>query len=263
MTKKLALAGKVVVVIGGASGIGAALCRLLAAQHAKVIIADVALPAALQLAQQLGAAAHSVDVRSPDSVETLIEDVVAKHGVIHFLINSAGVLVQGNAEDFNQEEWTRVLNINAQGAVVAAMSAYRRMVRQGFGHIINISSVSGLNATPLCLPYVTSKYAVVGLSLGLRAEAKAHGIHVSVVCPGNVATPMVSAMARKPFFLTPIISPEYAAQQVLHGILRNRPIIVFPTYALVFWWLERIMPWLSSILRDIIVKKAIRRSATI
>jgi NAD(P)-dependent dehydrogenase (short-subunit alcohol dehydrogenase family) len=254
---------KVAVVIGGASGIGAALCRLLAQEGARVIVADLDFPRAKELARELGgpAKAFEVDIATGESVRALIENSVAGQGAIHLLINSAGVLVQGDAEDLTDADWSRVLHVNMHGAVTATMAAYRVMVDQGFGHIVNISSLSGLNPPPFSLPYVTSKYAVVGLSIALRAEAKPHGVKVSVVCPGNVATPMISALAHQPSRLTPTISSQHAAKEILRGIRLNRPVIVFPAYARVFWLLERIAPWLSSALRGLIVTKAVRRNA--
>ena len=254
---------KVAVVIGGASGIGAALCRLLAEEGARVTVADLDFPRAKVLARELGgpAEAFEVDIATGESVRALIENSVAGQGAIHLLINSAGVVVQGDAKDLTDADWSRVLNINMHGAATATMAAYRVMVNQGFGHIVNISSLSGLNPPPFSLPYVTSKYAVVGLSIALRAEAKPHGVKVSVACPGNVATPMISALPHQPSRLTPTISAQHAAKEILRGIRLNRPVIVFPAYARVFWLLERIAPWLSSVLRSLIVTKAIRRNA--
>jgi NAD(P)-dependent dehydrogenase (short-subunit alcohol dehydrogenase family) len=231
---------------------------LLTEERATVIIADMNILRAQKLAEELGrpAEAREVDITSPESVNTLIQNCVAGYGAIHLLINSAGVMVQGDAQDFTNAEWSSVLSVNLQGSVTATMAAYRVMANQGFGHIVNLASLSGLNAPPFFLPYVTSKYAVVGLSIALRAEAEPHGVKVSVVCPGNVATPMISAALHKPSRLTPTISPQRAAQEILHGIRLNRSIIVFPAYARMFWHLERAAPWLSSLLRGLIVKNA-------
>ncbi len=254
---------KMAVVIGGASGIGAALCRLLSKERARVVVADLDFPRAEALARELGgpAEAFKVDITNRESVEALIAHSLAQ-GAIHLLINSAGILVQGEAQDLTETDWSRVLSINMHGAITATMSAYRVMVKQGFGHIVNMASLSGLNPPPFHLPYVTSKYAVVGLSIALRAEAKPHGVKVSVVCPGNVATPMISALPHRPSRLTPTISPEFAAVEILRGVRLNRPVIVFPAYARVFWLLERNTPWLSSVLRGLIVTKAGRSKAS-
>jgi NAD(P)-dependent dehydrogenase (short-subunit alcohol dehydrogenase family) len=254
---------KVVVVIGGASGIGAALCRLLAEEHATIIVADLNLPRAQELARELGKSASAFEVNTvvAESVHALIASCLAVHGAIHLLINSAGVLTQGAAEDFTDAEWSRVLNINLRGTVTTTMAAYRLMLDQGFGQIVNIASLSGLNGNPFSLPYVTSKCGVVGLSIALRAEAQAHGVEVSVVCPGNVATPMISAVACKPSRLTPTISVQRAAAEILRGIRCNRSVIVFPAYARILWRIERFAPWLSAMLRNVIVAKANRRVA--
>jgi NAD(P)-dependent dehydrogenase (short-subunit alcohol dehydrogenase family) len=231
---------------------------LLTEERATVIIADMNLPRAQKLAEELGrpAEAREVEITSPESVNTLIQNCLAGYGAIHLLINSAGIMVHGDAQDFSNAEWSSVLNVNLQGSVTATMAAYRVMAKQGFGHIVNLASLSGLNAPPFFLPYVTSKYAVVGMSIALRAEAEPHGVKVSVVCPGNVATPLTSAALHRPSRLTPTVSPQRAAREILHGICLNKSIIVFPAYARMFWRLERAAPWLSSMLRGLIVKNA-------
>jgi NAD(P)-dependent dehydrogenase (short-subunit alcohol dehydrogenase family) len=249
---------KVAIVIGGASGIGAAVCRLLAKERAIVVVADLDFPRARDLARELGgtAEAFEVDIADSGSVQSLIEKCAASRGAIHLLINSAGVLVQGKAQTFTDAGWSRVLDINLRGAATATMAAYRVMLAQGFGHIVNIASLGALNPPPFSLPYVTSKYGVVGLSIALRAEARPHGVKVSVACPGNVDTPMLSAVPKQPSRLTPKISPSHAAREILRGIRRNRPVIAFPLYARLFWLLERLAPWLSSLLRSLIVRKS-------
>lgn len=205
---------KVAVVIGGASGIGAALCRLLAERGAAVIVADLDLVHAKELAHKLGgpARAREVNVTIPESVQTLIKNCIAERP-IDLLIDSAGILAQGDAKDFTSDKWFNVLNINLLGSITATMAAYRVMAHQGYGHIVNIASLSGLNAPPFFLPYVTSKYAVIGMSIALRAEARPNGVKGSVVCPGNVDTPLISSVPRKPSWLTPTITPQRAARE--------------------------------------------------
>jgi NAD(P)-dependent dehydrogenase (short-subunit alcohol dehydrogenase family) len=252
---------KVAVIVGGASGVGAALCRLLASQHAHVIIADSALIDAQHLAKELSAEAMFVDVSSRESVEEMMRSIVGNHRRIDILVNSAATLVNGSASEFTDEEWDRVIKVNTFGTVFSTMSVYRQMVSQGSGHIVNIASLSGLNPQPFFLPYVTSKCAVIGLSLALRAEAAPLGVKVSVVCPGNVATPMLARLNLEPkrSWLMPTITAEYAARRIMRGAHRNRAVIVFPMYALVLWWLERFVPWLSSALRSAIVRRALAR----
>jgi NAD(P)-dependent dehydrogenase (short-subunit alcohol dehydrogenase family) len=248
---------KVSVVIGGGSGIGAAVCRLLVEDGARVVVADRDFDRAKNLTVELGGCARAceVDITCEESVQAFIQDTVAAEGGIDLLVNSAGVLARGDARDFTNSDWSSVLNINLNGAITATMAAYRVMAGQGFGHIVNVASLSGLNAPPFFLPYVTSKYAVVGFSLALRAEAKSHGVNVSVVCPGNVDTPMISALSQQLSRATPAISPARAAEEILRGIRLNKQMIVFPGYARLFWFLERNAPWLSSALRDLSVAK--------
>jgi NAD(P)-dependent dehydrogenase (short-subunit alcohol dehydrogenase family) len=250
----------IILVAGGASGIGEALCRLfaLAKPPAQVIVADVNILRAQELASEIGGDAILVDLSDPESVEKMVSQCVERYAGIDLFINSAGVLARGSAETFTAEGWDRTLNLNLRGAVLATVAVYRQMMKQRSGHIVNIASLSGLNAPPFCLPYVTSKYGLVGFSHALRSEAKQYGIKVSVVCPGNVATPMIAPFMDSLSKLTPSISPETAARAIIRGVQSNSATIVFPAYARVMWLIERWTPWLSAWLRDYISAKSLQ-----
>jgi short-subunit dehydrogenase len=130
------------------------------------------------------------------------------------------------------------------------------MVQQGRGHIVNTASLAGLLPYPTNLPYTTTKHAVVGLSLALRAEAADLGVKVSVVCPGTVQTRMYTASpmlnvrseqtpAALPFKL---MEADSAAQRILAGVARNQPVIIFPLYARMLWWVYRMRAtWLNPL----------------
>jgi len=134
------------------------------------------------------------------------------------------------------------------GVLYGAVAAYKIMARQDFGHIVNISSLSGLIPFPTNIPYSTTKYAIVGLSVGLRTEGEALGVKVSAVCPGFVESNIYTAseavnvskedlMEIFPFRKVPV---HDAAKKILRGIERNDAIIVFPGYAKFIWLLHRL-----------------------
>jgi NAD(P)-dependent dehydrogenase (short-subunit alcohol dehydrogenase family) len=246
---------QVVLIAGGASGIGEALCRELASQSSQVIIADLNGSAADKLAREIGAFAIAADLADDLSTAEMIGACLGRYSRIDVFINCAGILARGAAETFTPEDWDRSLDLNLRGAVLASLAIYRQMLKQGSGHIVNIASLSGLNAAPFCLPYVTTKYGLVGFSHALRSEARRFGIRVSVVCPGNVATPMIAAHISSLSKATPPIPPEAAARAILRGIRSNRDTIVFPAYARVMWLLERWVPWLSGWFRNYIASK--------
>jgi short-subunit dehydrogenase len=132
------------------------------------------------------------------------------------------------------------------------------MIDQGFGHIVNTASLAGLLPFPMGVPYAMTKHAVVGLSVSLRAEAKAHGVRVSAVCPGVIDTPILDAegppdlprtslagRGREMFMHSnrgPAYPPERLAQDVLRGVERDRAIIIAPARARTAWLVSRLAP---------------------
>jgi len=215
------------------------------------VIADRDLAKASDLAREIGplACAEVVDVADPASVQSLFDRCRSHVKTIDLVVNSAGVLMQGAAESISDKDWARVIGVNLLGTIYVSMAAYREMTKQGHGQIVNIASGSALNAPPFQLPYASSKYGAFGFTLGLRAEGARRNIHVSVVCPGNIATPMVSLASSKPSDITPTMSVQSAVAKILKGIGDNRGIIVFPRYQRAFWYLERFSPRLGARLR--------------
>jgi NAD(P)-dependent dehydrogenase (short-subunit alcohol dehydrogenase family) len=255
---------QVAIVTGGASGIGRALCQALAARGAMVIVADINAAGAEQVAaalRQCGghAAAYQVDVADAGSVSQLVQHTVATHQRLDYLFNNAGIAVTADARDLQLEHWRKVIDVNLLGVIYGVQAAYPIMARQGYGHIVNTASLAGLVPYPTNLPYATTKHAVVGLSLSLRAEAADLGVKVSVVCPGWVqsgiyaASPMLNvrpdqAQPDGPGLPFKLMETDVAAQRILAGVARNQPVIVFPRYARVIWWVYRMRAtWLNAL----------------
>lgn len=244
--------GKVAVVTGGGSGIGAALSQALARAGALVIVADIdeiKAQAVVQTITQCGgqAEARHVDVRDEESFCVLIHDLITRHEHVDYLFNNAGIAVTGEARDLTLAHWRRVIDVNLYGVVNGIQQVYPLMAARGQGHIINIASLAGLVPFPTNSPYAAAKHAVVGLSMSLRAEAADLGVKVSVVCPGFIESNIYQAsevvnvprecmLANIPFRL---VAADDAAQRILKGMVRNEAIMVFPGYARVLWWLYR------------------------
>ncbi len=253
-------AEKVAIVTGGASGIGRAVCELLAARGASVVVADVNGDGAGQVAEGIAAKgakakAAILDVTDAEAVQRLIEDTACEHGRLDYLFNNAGVTQAAEARDLSAADWRRVIEINLMGVIHGVAAAYPLMVEQGFGHIVNTASVAGLIGCPTATPYAASKYAVVGLSTSLRCEAADLGVKVSVVCPGFVDTAIyesaqvVNADRRKVYGMIPVkmMAAHKAARAILRGVAKNRAVIVFPfTHGRLPWWLHRLHPALLA-----------------
>jgi NAD(P)-dependent dehydrogenase (short-subunit alcohol dehydrogenase family) len=133
----------------------------------------------------------ALDVTDADAVAALVERTAQDHGHLDLLFNNAGVAVTGPVSELTLAHWNRVIDINLRGVVHGVVAAYPIMIRQGRGHIVNTSSLAGLLPSPMLTPYGMTKHGVVGLSESLRMEAAAHGVRVSVVCPGVIDTPLL------------------------------------------------------------------------
>jgi NAD(P)-dependent dehydrogenase (short-subunit alcohol dehydrogenase family) len=254
---------KICIVTGGASGIGAAMCRQLAAAGARVVVADINEEGAKSLASSIGAEHARLDVTDEAAVKALVDDTVARRGRIDYLFNNAGIGCATEIRDSTLSQWKRVLDINLYGVIHGVLAAYPIMVRQGSGHIVNTASGYGLTPGPGVAPYIASKFAVVGLSEALRIEAADLGVSVSTVCPGFIETAILEQrpddrIDTKRFFArlpTKPITAEDAAQRALAGVARREAIIAFPGYVKVLTGLYRFAPRIFSLLQKRTVKQ--------
>jgi NAD(P)-dependent dehydrogenase (short-subunit alcohol dehydrogenase family) len=252
----------VAIVTGGGMGLGEALCEELGRRGATVIVADIDGDAARQVAGRLTQAGRAavgvmVDVADQTGVARLVEDTFAEYGRLDYMINNAGIAIGGDSRDLSVQQWRRVLDVDLLGVVYGTVHAYQLMARQGHGHIVNISSLSGLVPQPGNAAYCTSKHGIVGLSLSLRAEGADLGVKVSAACPGDMKTKIydnmvvvnmprerVATLSRRTHYLMPQMSAQAAASAILRGVDRNRPLIVFPAVVQVIWQLYRRFPGL-------------------
>ncbi|MGM0585479.1 MAG: SDR family NAD(P)-dependent oxidoreductase [Pseudomonadota bacterium] len=189
------LSGRVAVVTGGASGIGAACARRLAGAGAVVSVADIDLAGAERVAAELpgaGHAAHALDVRDAEGVEALAARVESELGPCAALVTSAGVIqVPQPPESLSMEEWDRVTSVDQRGVWASCLAFGRRMAVRGSGAIVNIASVAGMRSMPLHA-YAPAKAAVISMTECLAAEWGRSGVRVNAVSPGYTLTPALS-----------------------------------------------------------------------
>lgn len=260
---------EVVLITGGASGIGAAIARHFLATGARVCIADRSPRALAEFrAANTAHAARTeyleLDVRDADAVKHWIDSAVAAHGRIDWLFNVAGTGVAGEALDYRLDDWRYIIEVNLMGVVHGVHAAYPHMVRQRAGNIVNIASMSGLMPSPFTVSYGASKHGVVGLSRSLRAEAAHYGVKVMVMCPGVIETPILvnagefgrttrplkeatqRAMMEK---LMPMNADAFATRAIAQA-RRNHAVIVVPRWWKIVWWINRLcMPladWIAA-----------------
>ena len=256
--------GRIAFVTGGASGIGKALSGALVARGASVVVADINASSAAAVAHELdgrgpgSATSVSLDVADAKGFERALGEVHDRHGRLDLLFNNAGIGIGGPVEELELAHWERTLDVNLRGVVHGVVAAYPLMVKQRFGHIVNTASLAGLVPFPFGVPYAMTKHAVVGLSVSLRSEARAHGVRVSAVCPGVIDTPILDSdgpsdlprtklagRGREMFLRAnrgPAYPPERLAEDVLRGVDRNQAIIVAPGRARGIWLANRISP---------------------
>ncbi len=189
------LEGKVAVVTGGAQGIGRAVAGGLAAEGARVVIADLARAedAAAELEDGLGLTA---DVSSEAGVARVVEESVSRMGRIDILVNNAGLYASLPMRPFTEiplEEWREVMDVNVMSMFLCCRAVVPRMREQGGGKIVNISSGTPFRGVPFLLHYVTSKGAIVAFTRALAKELGSDGIHVNCVAPGFTMTEGVKA----------------------------------------------------------------------
>jgi NAD(P)-dependent dehydrogenase (short-subunit alcohol dehydrogenase family) len=186
------LADKVIIVTGGAMGIGRAYCLGLAKEGGRVVVADLREQETKKVASEIRgnggeAMAVAVDVTSPEKTCAMAEAAVSAYGRIDVLVNNAGMYTGIKKRSFAEippEEWDKVMAVNLKGLFLCAQAVYPAMKRQGKGKIINISSGTIFSGTPFFVHYVTSKAGVIGFTRALARELGSDNIAVNAVTPG-------------------------------------------------------------------------------
>ncbi len=251
------------VITGGASGIGRAIAEELGTRGCEVVLADLQIELAEEVASEIRIAggkaeALELDVTNFSAVECLLQETVERTGRLDYMFNNAGIGIGGDVSLHSIEDWDRIIDVNLRGVVNGVQAAYQIMLKQGFGHIVNTASAAGLMPSPGTVSYATTKYAVVGLSMSLRSEAASAGIRVSVLCPGVIRTPILDGGKYGKFLVD--ISPERMrdmwkrlrpmppnifASKALDAVAKNKAIIIIPSWWKLFWWINRLSPSLG------------------
>ena len=187
------LENRVALVTGGSRGIGRAIAITLAELGAAVAICGLDKEKLRAAADELRTFTERVfwqtaDVTQTNDVGKLVYDAEAQLGPIGIVVNNAGIGVFGPAHEKNEDEWDRVLNTNLKSVFLVSRAVVPSMIQQGGGDIINISSLAGRNTFAGGGLYCASKWGVQGLSGCMAEDLRDHGIRVSVICPGSVAT---------------------------------------------------------------------------
>lgn len=225
------VAGKIVVVTGGAQGIGAALCERFAQEGAKVVIvADLNAAGAEAVAAKIGGTAIPCDVSREADIVRLIDDTEQRFGAIDLFCSNAGILVLDpdwdNPASAPDEGWGRSWAVNVMAHVWAARHLVPRMSVHGGGHFLNTVSAAGLLSQIGGGPYATTKHAALGFAENLAIATRDRGIKVSVICPQGVDTPMLHSVTRGVPDKDGVLTPAEIADAVVAGLDAERFLIL-------------------------------------
>ncbi len=221
--------GKVIVVTGGASGIGAALVRRFAQEGATgVVVADMNHDAAQAVANEVGGLAVRTDVSNEADVQALVAHATQRFGRVDVLCSNAGIALGGGVDAPNAD-WQRIWEVNLMAHVYGARAVLPQRVARGAGYLLQTASAAGLLSHPESALYAVTKHAAVSFAEWLSINYGDKGIRVSCLCPQGVRTPMLMGPegGRKSFLLEGSVSTEQVADDVI-AAMRDERFLVLP-----------------------------------
>jgi len=259
------LSGKTVLITGAGSGIGKATALAFARRGANLVACDVDETGLGQTAGEIRALgrevlAQRVDVANRDQMRDFAAAVHAQVEAVDILMNNAGVGLTAGFLDTTLDDWDWITAINLRGVVHGCYFFVPPMVARGRGgHVINVSSLSGLVATEPLTAYCATKFAVLGLTEAMRDELGRHNIGVTVVCPGVINTAIVRTSRMRGLYATPETqqrmiamfarrnyTPERVAENILKAVQRGRVVAPIAAEAWAMYYLKRLAPGLLA-----------------
>jgi 3-oxoacyl-[acyl-carrier protein] reductase len=253
--------GRKALVTGAASGIGRAIALALAREGADLYMVDIdreKLQSTARDAEHLGivAIADVCDLSEPEQVSAMVTRMLAAWQGVDILINNAGIAYYGPTHNMMAGQWQRMLSVNLSAPIQLVRELTPVLVTREEAYILNVCSVFGLVTQRKVTAYQTTKFAMVGFTLALRAEYAGRGFGVTALCPGLVRTPMLEAAEKgrpdKRLPLPPawlMTTPEHVAAAAIAAIRRNRGLVIVSPFARLMWWAWRLAPglidWIS------------------
>jgi len=226
------LAGKTILITGGASGIGKIMTRLLLERQAKVIIWDINQSKIDETMSELSKKGHlfgfKVDVSDIQQIQETAKKVKQEIGIVDVLINNAGIVVGKYFHNHSTTDITKTMAINANAPMYVTRAFINDMIDQNSGHICNIASSGGLISNPKMSVYAASKWSMIGWSDTLRIEMKQlkKKVNVTTIMPYYINTGMFDGVKSK----IPILDPEAAALTIVKAIEKNKKMLTIPGY---------------------------------
>jgi NAD(P)-dependent dehydrogenase (short-subunit alcohol dehydrogenase family) len=246
------IAGRKALVTGAASGIGRSIALALASEGVDVFLVDIDGAGLEETAREAGAfgtetAIAGCDLSQPAQIEEALRSLLERWGKLHILVNNAGVLWYGPTHRMSAAQWRWLLSINLFAPILLIRMLLPTLLAQEEAHIVNVCSMLGLAGGRKVAAYQTSKFALVGLSRGLRLEYRDTGLGVTALCPGFVRTSLNEPFAGGQRIEIPSwiqSTPEAVAQAAIAAIHGNRGVQVVSPAAHLYWTLVRLCPGL-------------------
>lgn len=224
------LQDKVVIVTGGANGIGRALCKRFAAEGARgVVVSDIDFDAARQVADEINGLAVKTDVANEADIVALVAKANEAFGPVDLFCSNAGIGGIPGFEQITNEAWQNIWEVNVMAHIFAARAVLPQMLERGGGYLLNTASAAGLLTQIGSAPYSVTKHAAVAFAEWLSITYGDRGIKVSCLCPQGVKTNMLMASAEAGaagFLLAGAIEPEDAAEAVVRGLAEEKFLIL-------------------------------------
>ena len=249
-----------ILITGAGSGLGRALASRLADDGVHLVLLDISaqgLMCTTEILQDSGAilSQYVVDITDGPALKSCLRDVYKTIGTVDWIINCAGVSITGRSIDVTPSQWHNILAVNLISVTTIANHFLPSMLERRSGKIINIASMFGLLPAPSGIAYATSKHALVGFTRTLMVELQGSGVDVHLVCPGFVQTDLfqnATYIGIEKDTMLPntegMMTAKKAAHQIVKGIDKEQPWIVFPFYVRLLWWTEWLFPRLARYL---------------
>jgi NAD(P)-dependent dehydrogenase (short-subunit alcohol dehydrogenase family) len=249
------LNGKTVLITGAAGGLGRALALASAREGAVVLLCDVngaGLEEIRGLLRSTGAECRSyvADISDHVAVAEMAAEIRHEFGGLDVLVNNAAVFVWADFADTTLDDWDWLMGVNLWGPILTTNAFLPGMMERNSGHIVNVASLGGLVTMPTLSGYSTTKFGLVGLTETLQHELEPHGINVTLVCPGNIRTPIIERiivrgydrekLIRMSYGAMPRMAPERAASIILKGVKRDKAMIILTPSAHTMYFIKRL-----------------------
>ena len=256
---------KIVLITGGASGIGKLMAFAFAEKHAKVVIWDInndAIKTAEEEAQKKGLSVHGMlcDVINQNDVYAKAANLIAKFGPVDILINNAGIVSQRNKDaapgpaflSTSDENIIKTININALSHFWTCKAFLPSMIERNSGHVVTISSAAGIIGVKGLSDYCAGKFAAFGFDESLRMELKRmkSKVRTTIICPFFINTGMFDGVKTRFSLFLPILKSSYAVKKIVRGVLKNRRRLIMPPFVYTVFLLRLLPTWALDLAAD-------------